>query len=366
MTKLSEVIIEKIKGEGPVSFHDFMEMCLYHPELGYYNSSRERIGTNGDYYTSSVLHPLYGIMMGKQLEEMWKLLGGKELTIVEYGAGTGELCRNIMEYLKNNKPLYDHLQYCIIEKSRSMREREKLLLHDQVTWLDSISELTNFQGCIISNEVVDNFSVHEVVMQEELMEVFVDYKNGFTELLLPASSSLKNYLGELNIQLPKGFRTEVNLQAITWIEEIAVSLSRGYVITIDYGYPSNEFYRSCRSNGTLMCYQQHAVNDRIYDDIGMKDITSHVNFSALMHWGEKNRLRTCGLTNQAHFLLGLGLGDHLSISENHIPDYLNNAFLKYTLLVDMGSKFKVLIQRKGVENCPLKGLKYVRSLGIAA
>jgi len=244
-----------------------------------------------------------------------------------------------------------------------MREKAKRLLHDHgnVKWHHSIQEIPGIIGCILSNELVDNFSVHQVVMEDKLMEVFVGYDNGFTEILQPAPPALNEYLDELDIQLPRGYRTEINLQALDWIKEIGAALKKGYVITIDYGYNSSELYSKFRSSGTLVCYNNHNINDHFYQDIGAQDITSHVNFSALGHWGIKNGLYCCGYTNQAHFLLGLGLTDYLKKSIEKEPDnyinYKKEAFLKRKLLVDMGSKFKVLMQRKGIAQQMLSGLK---------
>src|SRR5215212_8797130 len=124
---LTEIIIQKISSEGPISFRDFMEMALYYPGQGYYTSSREKIGKQGDYYTSSFLTSLFGQLIAKQFEEMWLLTGRKEFTVVEYGAGTGRLCNDILNALKNNQELYDNLHYCIIERSDAMREKQKAI-----------------------------------------------------------------------------------------------------------------------------------------------------------------------------------------------------------------------------------------------
>src|SRR5688572_14846279 len=167
MRSLSEIIIQKIKNEGPVSFHDFMEMALYYPELGYYMSAQNKIGTNGDYYTSSNLTPVFGAMIGRQIEEMWSLLEEKAFTVVEYGAGTGFLCHDILDHLKNNEKSYNQLTYCIIEKSPVMREKEKAHLNEKVIWYNSIRDIPEINGCILSNELLDNFSVHQVVMEDE-------------------------------------------------------------------------------------------------------------------------------------------------------------------------------------------------------
>src|SRR5688572_28894887 len=304
---LSEIIIQKIQKEGPVSFRDFMEMALYYPEYGYYTSRGEKIGKYGDFYTSPYFTSIFGYMIAKQLEEMWFILGKEPFTIVEYGAGTGALCNDILSQLKNNKQFYDGLNYFIIEESEVMQQKEKMVLHEKVNWVDSIRDVPLINGCILSNEVIDNFPVHKVVMEKELMEVFVDYKDGFVELLQPAGEVLKNYLDELQVIIPNGFRTEINLQAIEWIKEIADALKKGFVLTIDYGYPSSALYSNQRGSGTLACYHKHSVNYCPYNNIGEQDITAHVNFSALHHWGLKNGLCFSGFTTQANFLLALGL-----------------------------------------------------------
>ena len=190
------------------------------------------------------------------------------------------------------------------------------------------------------------------------MEIFVNYQTGFVEVLKPAGKELKNYLEELKIILPKGFHTELNLEATRWIKEIAGCLKTGFVMTIDYGYTSSELYNDRRKNGTLLCYHKHSINDDPYSNIGDQDITSHINFSALAHWGSKYDLITTGLTTQAGFFVALGyeefLSRVLSQQENKYAAFKRYAFLKHTLLVDMGQKFKVLIQQKAV---PLSTLK---------
>jgi SAM-dependent MidA family methyltransferase len=356
---VTDVIKQKIEQDGPVSFRDFMEMALYYPSLGYYTSAEEKIGRNGDFYTSSDLTPVFGAMLGRQLEEMYHLLGGNEFTIVEYGSGNGLLCRHILAYLKTHTDLYNKLNYCMIEKSPVMRQLAQERLKEKVSWHDSVHQLPPIKGCVLSNELVDNLAVHQVVMGEELMEVFVDYTTDFVEVLKPASPALKNYLAELRITLPKGFRTEINLDATAWIEEVAGALQQGYVITIDYGYPSWELYNQYRRNGTLVCYKKHKTNCQPYTAIGEQDITAHVNFSALGLWGFKHGLEHCGYREQGGFLSALGFKDYLKMDreKGNNLSFEREALLSHLLLEDMGSKYKVLIQQKNMQKYQLSGLK---------
>jgi len=359
---LSEIIIDKIKEEGPISFRDFMGLALYHPVLGYY-TVQNKIGKHGDYYTSPVLSSLFGQMVAKQIEEMWQNLDKKPFTLVEYGAGTGALCSDILNYLKSNSSLFSQLSYCIIEKRKSP-DQEKILPSEKISYHHSIKEIGQITGCILSNELLDNFPVHKVVMKDELMEVFVDYKNEFIEVLQPAGEPLKNYFREQDIVLPEDYSTEINLQATEWIKEIAGNLKKGFVLTIDYGFPCTELYHSKRNSGTLCCYKNHEINFSPYADIGLQDITAHVNFSALSYWGKKFALECLGFTTQAHFLRSLGLMNYLRTLELENPGKNNNGsiFQINQLLMGMGNKYKVLIQQKGIKNKYLTGMQFSQPL----
>jgi SAM-dependent MidA family methyltransferase len=360
--ELSEHIRQRIQENGPVSFRDFMETALYHPEQGYYMANREKVGKDGDFYTSCCLGPVFGAMIAKQLAEMWKLSGVQEFTIIEYGAGDGTLCHDILDYFRAYTDVYERLHYVIIEKSPFMREKEKAHLHEKVCWHDGLETVGPFTGCVLSNELIDNFAVHQVVMQDELMEVFVgEDRDGLAEILRPAGLQLKAYFTDQDVELPSGYRAEINLEAGAWLEEISRYLQTGFVMTIDYGYSSAELYTSRRSRGTLLCYHRHEVNEDFYQAPGQQDITAHVNFSALCHWGHQCGLSCCGLTSQAEFLLALDFKSYLRQQPLSGGDVLQLAIqearLTRTLLIDMGSKFKVLIQRKGLPEVQLTGLR---------
>jgi SAM-dependent MidA family methyltransferase len=361
--KLGDILKAKIKEEGPISFRDFMDMALYYPSLGYYNSTENKIGKEGDFYTSPVLSSFFGEIVAKQMEEMWFLLDKKPFTIVEYGAGTGALCSAILQYLKNNPALFNELRYCIIEKSESMKFQQQKMFSQKVCWFNSIDEIGKIRGCILSNELLDNFPVHKVKMQDELMEVFVDHQKEFIEILRPANEKLKNYLEEQNIVLPNNYVTEINLQAIDWIKQIAANLESGFILTIDYGFSAEELYSDKRSSGTLLCYKEHEINNSFYCNIGEQDITAHVNFSVLAHRGEKYGLECSGFTNQANFLRSFGLVNLLRKLEleNNGGGNKDLIFQVNKLLTGMGNKFKILIQQKGVKSKMLTGLQFANA-----
>lgn len=354
---LTSLIRSRIQEEGPISFRDFMEMALYQPEQGYYTSCSEKLGKKGDYYTSPYLTKLFGWMVALQMEEMWQLMDCPAFTIIEYGAGTGLLCRDILSRLQQNQRMYEQLDYVIVEKNAGVRQR----LPEKARWVESAADLSPITGCVLSNELLDNFSVHQVVMEDELMEVCVDYQEGFIEVMRPASPLLKDYLTQLNVALPKGYRAEIDLEAAEWIQTVGAILEKGFVLTIDYGYPSSGLYS--RKDGTLVCYHQHKVNYDPYQHIGEQDITHHVNFSALDWWGRKAGLVCCGYTNQGWFLQGMGLTRCLQEMErDHQLSAGEGLWQMRTLLLEMGHRFKVLIQRKGVEKVFLSGLQFPQVL----
>lgn len=342
--ELKQIIAERIKQAGPISFKDFMEMALYYPELGYYNSERPVIGKEGDFFTSPSVSPAFGAMISREAEK-YKANLSEPLTFVEYGAGNGSLCNDIIKYFSPEK-----VNYYIIEKSKRLQEKQKKLLGDKVKWVESISEIHNLSGVVLSNEVPDNFAVHVVYMDEILQEIHVDYKDGkFIETMLPASDKLKKYFSDIDVTLPKGYRTEVNLEAIEWINEIEKNIKKGIVITIDYGFESSELYSAKRREGTITCYHNHKINYDPYINVGDQDITTHINFSALQ---KLSNLKTERFTDQASFLAENGLVSYLQDSIKNEPDLISAikkiGFVKNMLLFEMGPRFKVLVQSKGI------------------
>lgn len=356
-----------------------MEVALYYPELGYYASERVKIGKSGDYFTSTSVHPVFGESICRQINEMWRLTGGDEFYIVEMGAGDGTLCYDILNAARDKFPsFYRIIQYIIIEESASLRKIQKERLRskqpgtepsdvNKVIWTDTSDPIFNkgITGCFLSNELVDAFPVHIVEMRDDkLREVYVGLKGeAFTETLdVPSSPELEGYLAGLGIELVEGQRAEVNLQAVEWMRWVAGALKKGFVITIDYGYPAEELYAPDRGKGTLLCYHKHRTVEDPFVNIGEQDMTSHVDFTNLMMTGESCGLKTAGFTDQMHFLFGLGIGksiEEISAKASTEADALNARLLIKNLIMPgrMGNVFKVLVQYKGFESEPeLSGL----------
>lgn len=366
MNGLERYIVKRIESGGPVSFRDFMELCLYHPEHGYYNSPGENIGRGGDYITSSIVSRVFGEMVARQIQEMWEHMGCGDFKILEVGAGQGFLAFDILEALKGTE-LFGSLEYLIVERSHEMVKRQKEELKDfqgKVKWFESMGEVKITWGCILTNELVDALPVYMVEMVGGgLQEVWVDYRDGkFVEVLRPARESLKDYFHKLGVKLEIGYRTEANLDAMDWISDVAGALEKGFFITIDYGYPSEELYKPYRAKGTLLCYYQHGAYENPYKRLGQQDITSHVNFSALVRSGREKDLEFTGFTDLAHFMMGLGLEEFMMNIEKEkgFEEYVKRMdVIKHFIMPEsMGQIFKVLIQHKGIERPELMGFKY--------
>lgn len=372
---LQEILKQRISASGKITFAEFMDIALYHPIYGYYSSKSIKIGKRGDYYTSPSVHPVFGELICRQIEEMWNIAGAEDFSIVEMGAGDGTLCHDILACAKREYPsFYRVLRYLIIEESKYMREiqRERLdevgLLNEKVLWVDYSDPVfeKGISGCFLSNELIDAFPVHIVEKRGVgVKEVFVDfYGNAFREVLdSPSTTEIQKYFSRLGIGLEEGQRAEVNLRALHWMRWISKALNRGFVLTIDYGYPAEEIYAPHRGRGTLLCYHRHRVSEDPFLNIGEQDMTSHVDFTTLMMIGEEVGLRLAGFTDQMHFLFGIGILAKIEAmggsASTETEALLGRLLIKKLILPGrMGDIFKVLIQYKGLEEKPdLSGLK---------
>ncbi len=216
------------------------------------------------------------------------------------------------------------LKYIIIEQSPALKLKQQELLESldlDLSW-KTWSEISpdSIVGCFLSNELIDAFPVHLVTKNNgRIEEVFLSIEeNKLSETIHPLSTeNIPRYFDSIAIDLLQpqyadGYRTEVNLQALEWLQTVASKLKRGYVLTIDYGYEANKYYRPSRQLGTLQCYYQHRRHNNPYVNIGYQDITAHVDFTALKCKGKQCDLQTIGFTQQGLFLMALGLGDRLN------------------------------------------------------
>jgi len=377
--ELKRLIISEINLKGPITFSQFMELCLYHPIYGYYQSNRIKVGKNGDFFTSPCVHPLFGGLVAKQLSQMAEFLEGETFDILEIGCGNGFLASDILDWCKQKRAqFYKTIKYYLLEANPKFLnyQKERLLEHEKEGKLfyldqeDFKNARLRIQGCIISNELIDSFPVHRVILHNGILkEAYVNQKNGKLIEQWGKISDIRiyEYLNSMGINLQEAQMIEVNLKAIQWIEEVSRCLKKGFVITIDYGYLSQELFDVSRASGTLLCYYRHNISDNFFKKLGKQDITSHVNFTALIKKGEEVGLSFTGLVPQFQFLISLGLLQQLESLEKGL-DPIEALKLRLTLKhliepdIGMGEVFKVLIQHKGIEKPNLDGLKGFSSI----
>jgi SAM-dependent MidA family methyltransferase len=394
--KLCEFLLEKITNspQQRITFAEYMNAVLYHPEYGYYATQQPQIGAAGDFFTSPHLGSDFGEMLAEQLVEMWQVLGcPNPFTLVEMGAGQGILAADILNYLSRCHPEFlKTINYIIIEKSSCLKAEQQQQLQRQlhsplsIQWCE-LEDISNdsITGCFFSNELIDALPVHQVIIQDhQLQEIYVEACRAqpspsypidvkFTESIGDLSTpQLKKYFQLIEIDLfspmySDGYHTEVNLTALEWMKTVAEKMHQGFILTIDYGYPAPRYYQPTRRFGTLQCYYQHRHHNDPYINIGHQDITAHVDFTALEKQGNLSGLEVIGTTQQALFLMALGLGDRIAAtaqsSSRSLSETLRRREALHSLINPMGlGNFLVLIQGKNLASAPgesiqLKGLK---------
>jgi SAM-dependent MidA family methyltransferase len=354
---LIKIICDKVKEFGPITFKDFMEMALYHEKYGYYSGSYAPIGKKGDFITSPHTHCLYGALHARQIEEFWNILDRTPFTVVEMGAGAGYLARDILSYL-SKKEIFESINYIIVEHKSGAASYQQDLLKpfiNKISWVSRLSDLDSVKGCLVSNELLDAFPVH--LIQKDVSgfkEIYLDFKEegNHTEVLGDLSTpQLVEYAKALPSDLPEGYRTEANLSIKHWISELAGIISKGFVVTIDYGHTRKEYFHPARNRGTLLAYMHHGVNEELYERPGEQDLTAHVNFSDLQSWGNEVGFFTLGYVPQWAFLAGLDFEETFrELSGGKFDPFSPElAAVKMLLLPQgMGESHKVLVQGKGV------------------
>ena len=365
---LVELLRRRIEATGPITFHDFMETVLYHPQLGYY-ATRQPMGREGDYLTSPEVHPIFGALLAKQLFQFWELLGRPEhFDLVEQGAGSGLLARDMLRWASRREPeFFQSMRYRIVEISPSLRRRQEETLgaaldaSQKVEWLDELPDA--IEGCVLSNELLDSFPVHRVASENgELTEIYVSYRDGrfVEERRAPSTERIAAYFTALGLAPGDGCAAEVNLHALDWMERVARSLRRGFALTFDYGYEAAELYAPWRRDGTLLCFYRHNASADPYARAGKQDMTAHVDFASLQRAGRERGLETAGFTTQARFLANLGIGAGVDAvakeSREALEEYYARRRAVQELIDPAGlGRIRVLAQRKGVDGDELQG-----------
>ena len=361
-TPLEAKLIKRIKTEGPITFRDFMQAALYDPELGYYNSERGKIGPEGDYFTSSNVHPAFGAVLARAFAGMWSD-SSDALTIIEFGAGTGQLAFDVLAAMRDEHPrVFETLTYLIVETSPAMRDRhhEKLsAFADRIRWTElEAFERAPVRGIAFSNEFVDALPVHRVRYQSgSIEESYVtsparsEGPGTLAEVWSnPSTDRLAEYVDRMRVQLREDQIVEINLDAMDWLSRMTRALESGFLMTIDYGDLCEALWTPGRLRGTLRSFHNHRLIDSPLERIGEQDITASANFTALIEYGREFGSEPMSFERQPAFLMRMGLIERIAASyqPDETLDDLKQRLAVKNLFVPGGisDSFRVLIQRK--------------------
>ena len=370
---VDQEIRDLIQKNGRITFAQFMQACLYSPQGGFYSSRGNRISTH--FGTSPTSHPVFGALIARQLEQMWHLLGDPPLFhVIEVGSGDGVLAQSIVDACWRMSPrLAQALYYVAADYEPSWLQspdhtidwdsrtgdwmspsRQDAILGIQRVKIEGLRAFRNVVGCILCNELIDNFPVHRFAIQGgRVKEVFITSAGGnLTEVLdEPSSPRIENRLTSLGLSLTEGYRGEVNLAMEDWTGQLSRALDRGFILTIDYGQLATDLYSPQNTQGTLVCYDRHVVSSDPYQHIGQQDITCQVDFTSLMRLGERHGLATVGYAIQSQFLKNLGFSSFLDALQTQGLSAARTELSRMAIMTLVDSEeygdFKVLAQAKG-------------------
>jgi len=364
--RVSQLLRSQIEqADGHLSFSQFMHTCLYTPEDGYYQSTRPKFGSQGDFITAPEISPLFGDCIAHMCADALKQIPAA--CLFEFGAGSGHLAADILGTLATQYDLYP--DYKILELSSALQQRQRETLqrrcpdcYDQVAWLSALPE-TPFTAIILANEVLDAIPFDRfIIKNQQIHELHVvEHEQQFAWQMYPANIDLNEQIKDLVPHLPDDYVSEYAPQSRAWLHSLADLLEQGLMLLIDYGTEQADYYHPQRNQGSLRCFYKHHVHGDPFLYTGLQDITTHVNFTDIAETALKADLQVAGYTTQAYFLLDNGLSQQL---EQYASQLKHSEYLAYAqqakqlILPDnMGERFKVMLLQRNMDDYFAPGFK---------
>ena len=371
---LRDLIVDEIRSDGPMPFSRYMELCLYHPESGYYSRATEQFGKAGDFYTSSDVHAVFGRQLSRQFEEMWRALDSPDrIDMIELGPGRGLFAADVLDWSAKQFPDFARaLRYQLVEQSPTFRARLQERLAGHIASgeagifesLESAASATGQHLILFANEFFDALPV-EIVDHRGSVRI-VESDGRFGEQFVPPSGQELVFLDRYGVQPEPGERVEAPLASLPWMDRIARAFDgrSGFAVLIDYGYTREEQLTG-RHRDTLMTYRRHQASPSPYEAPGEQDITAHVNFTALRSRGSELGLEPIALLTQSQFLIGIGEETQFAdaFQDCKLPQERAKVALQLKHLISpeaMGETFQVLVMSHNVAQekaAQLSGLK---------
>jgi SAM-dependent MidA family methyltransferase len=360
---LRELICHEIAAADieAIPFARFMELALYHPKWGYYQQACPKLGKQGDFFTNSHVGSIYGRVLAQYVGKLVQEIGEQvPWTMVEMGAGEGRLLEQLIVGLMEQELDLSPFYFYIVDISSYHRQvQQQRLAHLPVCWrcVNEIEEISpSPYSFVYSNEWIDALPVHRIKREGgEMRESYVAKHPDSDQLVEQwrtlSTDELEETIEELGYSLQEGQTAEMNLHAKKWMKKLAAWMESGLMLTIDYGGKTADLLQ--RWDGTLRGYRQHQQIMTILAHPGYTDLTSHVNFEALMRWGETFGLQSYFYQTQAQFLLQAGILNLYPLKRGSDPFCQEvreqRAIQQLIHPQAMGEAFQVLLQGKGVE-----------------
>ena len=344
---------------GYLTFHEFINSALYHPELGYYNLEQDKIGSRGDFYTSSNVGDVFGRALGGWFVYIFQNFDINKC-IVELGAGTGKIAQSVLAVIKeSDKQLFSELTYTLVETSNyhQLKQKETLKDYQNVLYMNSLQELNEINGIVFSNEFFDAFPVHIIEKKNDMLyELVVAIEN---DALIEKSIPLQNlnvitFLQQENLLLVEGQRMEIPLAMEEYYRVLTSKIQKGLLLTIDYGYTNEEWKDPAHRMGSIRGFKQHRMIADILKYPGEMDITSHIHWDCLRFCPKELEMETVAFMPQNEFLISCGIFTQFNETASLNPfslEHKRNRSIR--TLIDPGqisTYFKVLVQTKNIRN----------------
>ena len=353
---LTEHILSLMQADGgAISFHDWMQAALYQPKLGYYESE-EVFGKSGDFTTAAAMGSWLSMGFAESINKAWQAMGEpNHWTLLEQGGGNGDLLCNTLVQLATLGLTPPHI--IAVETSEQLRQRQadSFAKHgftvQQATHLQDIKPVENL--IMFSNELPDAFPVHAFsYKQQQTIERGVDW-NGEKFIWADLQAVDTQVAANIQQQWAEDYTSEFNPNLQPWQQDISNIATRAIVLTVDYGYTQQEYYRAQRMEGTLMGHYKHqVVEDVLKLSPGVCDITAHVDFTALKQAGEAAGLTAIAYTTQGAWLAQTqAVQQHMQTlaADPSVDNIAQITQAKHLMLpTGMGESFKLLIQSKGI------------------
>ena len=353
--RLNDIIQATVNQHSSIPFSQFMQLALYHPEHGYYASQQTRVGKDGDFFTSVSVGSVFGTVLAHRIDALtsdW----GTSVNLIELGANDGSLAHDILSELQSTNPEIT-FHYHIVEplehlKSKQQEKLESFTYHHYA----SIDELPSMQAVILSNELIDAFPVEQVQFESgEWKQLHLEGTPFAPQWKTIDCPKIKEWTNSLGNDFPSPYQTEYR-DLIPFLTSLSAKITKGVMITIDYGFPRSHYYHKDRKEGNIQCYYKHEKDDNPFELPGEKDITSHVDFTQLTQEAIELDWELFDFSPQHRYLTNHGKSWLTAIEATFSPSVipLVKQFQTLTHPGMLGRSFQVLEMTKDIKlNTPL-------------